>query len=114
MQVTSFPPNPGTTSQRLPQAAAAPKAPARAINSSDGEVVVRSFQRALVEAAGLKPQQAEQVHVVLSVDEGSNRVIAKMFHKESGELIHQVPTDQMLRNAALIREMLGAAIDAVA
>jgi len=114
MQVTSLPPTPGIPAQASPRAAARPDGPAPAAESAKGEVVVRSFERALVEAAGLKPSQAAKVHVVLSVDESSNRVIAKMYNKDSGELIHQTPTDQMLRNAALIREMLGAAVDAVA
>lgn len=114
MQVTSLPPSSGMPAQGSPQCATEPKAPARPAETTGGEVVVRSFERALVEAAGLKPQQAAKVHVVLSVDEDSNRVIAKMYNKESGELIQQMPTDQMLRNSALIREMLGAAVDAFA
>ncbi len=114
MQVTSVPPTPatpqpGVRKQSAEQAqAAGPGAP------SGGEVTLRSFERALVEAAGLKPSEAAKVRVALSVEEGTNRVIAKMYNKETGELIQQMPTDQMLRNAALIREMLGAAVDAIA
>ena len=114
MQVTSLPPTSGIPSQGSPQTATGPKAPVRPAEQTGGEVVVRSFERALVEAAGLEPQQAAKVQVVLSVDEDSNRVNAKMYNKESGELIQQMPTDQMLRNSAMIRDMLGAAIDAFA
>ena len=114
MQVTSLPSVTGIASQGSPQAAVQAKDPARPAIPASGEVAVHSFQRALVEAAGLKAHQAAKVQVVLSVDEGSNRVIAKMYNKESGELIHQMPTDQMLRNSAMIREMLGAAVDAFA
>lgn len=114
MQVTSTPPMPGLSPARSAHVTVGPKPAAQTGNPATGDLTVRSFERALVEAAGLSTKQAAKVHVVLSVDEGANRVIAKMYNKDSGELIHQMPTDQMLRNAALIREMLGAAVDAVA
>lgn len=114
MQVTPVPPTPGIAASGPQPVAAGPKPTARSAASAAGEVAVRSFERALVEAAGLSPQNAARFRVALSVDENSNRVIAKMYNKETGELVRQIPTDQMLRNAALIREMLGAAVDAVA
>ena len=90
--------------------AGAPVAP----QPANVEVRVKAFERALIEAAGLTEAQATQVRVSLSVDESTNRVIAKMYNDQTGELLRQMPTDQMLRNAALIREMLGAAVNAIA
>ena len=74
----------------------------------------KALERAVVEAAGLKPDQAAAVRVALSVDEGSNRVIAKVFDKSTGELVRQIPTDEVLRNAAIVRELLGAAVNKLA
>lgn len=114
MQVTSFPPPSAIPASGVRKPSAEQAQVARPDVPASGEVTLRSFERALVEAAGLKPSDAAKVRVALSVEEGTNRVIARMYNKETGELIQQMPTDQMLRNAALIREMLGAAVDAIA
>ena len=114
MQVTNVPPTSGFPTSGVRNVSAEPAQAAKPAAPSGGEVAVRSFERALIETAGLKPSDAAKVRVALSVEEGTNRVIAKMYNKETGELIQQMPTDQMLRNAALIREMLGAAVDAIA
>ena len=111
MQVTSVPPTPAIADTGARRASVEP---AQAAAPPANEIAVRTFERALIETAGLKPDQAAKVRVALSVEEGTNRVIAKMYNKDTGELIQQMPTDQMLRNAALIREMLGTAVDAVA
>ena len=63
---------------------------------------------------GLKSADVGKVRVALAVDENSNRVIAKVYNKETGELVRQIPTDEVLRNAALIRELLGESMNTVA
>lgn len=43
----------------------------------------------------------------LSVDEETGRVVGKIFDRKSGELLWQVPSDDILRLAAATEKMLG-------
>jgi flagellar protein FlaG len=69
------------------------------------------LERALAQAAGLDPQEAQQVRVALSVDQTTNQVVARVVNKDTGELVRQVPTEQVIRNAVLVHEMLGATLN---
>ena len=115
MQVTNVPitPPPSTPVARpvvRPVAPAEPVAGARPRGGPKEQVL----ERAVVEAAGLKSADVGKVRVALAVDEESNRVIARVFDKETGELVRQIPTDEVLHNAALIRELLGESMNTVA
>lgn len=112
-----------TNNQNLPPAGTQPgvqqaiakvsEKPPKVENSSPAKVLepAKALEKALVQAAGLKPAEAAGVRVSLAVDKEHNRVIARVIDKESGELILQIPSDQVLRNAAAIRDLLGAALN---
>ena len=82
------------------------------VQATDGPAM--AIRKAAVKAAGLKAPDAAGVRVSLSVDQESNRVIARVINKHSGEVVFQVPSEQLVRNATEIREMLGASFDAEA
>ena len=72
------------------------------------------LEQALIQAAGLDPVQAAHVQVALSVDSGTHQVVAKLIDEDTGDVIRQFPAEQILRNAALLTEFLGAAFNDVA
>ncbi len=116
MQVTSNSP-PITPPPRTPVArpVVRPVAPVAPVADAKphGGPKEKVLERALVEAAGLKSADVGKVRVALAVDENSNRVIARVYNNETGELVRQIPTDEVLRNAALIRELLGESVNTV-
>lgn len=120
MQVTNnapITPPPGTPVARpVARPVVRPVAPVDPVADARprGEPKEKVLERALVEAAGLKLADVGKVRVALTVDEDANRVIAMVYDKETGELVRQIPTDEVLRNAALIRELLGESLNTVA
>ena len=53
----------------------------------------RILKSKLAEAAGLKPAEANGVRVALAVDKESNRLIARVINKDSGEVLFQIPSE---------------------
>jgi flagellar protein FlaG len=51
--------------------------------------------------------------VKFSVDGGSDRMVVRIFNRATGELVRQVPSEEVLRVAALLREDMadGSGID---
>ena len=126
MQVTNTPnPPPPTASpaarpvpqvepvEAAPRDKPANKAPANNAPANNAPAN-KALERAIVEAAGVKPADSGTVRVALSVDGNSNRVVAKVFNKDTGELVRQIPADQILSTAAFDREFLGAAVNKLA
>ena len=74
--------------------------------------MIRQRRRLLPpEAVGLEPSGLAGVRVSLTVDKDSNRVVARVIDKDTGEVKYQVPSEKLMRSAAALREFLGAALD---
>ncbi len=51
------------------------------------------------------------VKIELDVDESTNRVVATVTDRESGEVLNQFPAEAILENARGIRELLARELD---
>jgi flagellar protein FlaG len=101
-----------STPQRQAQTATPPtgdgaKGPGFALQSFDRLVEVAAAR--LAESANLS--EPRPVRVNLDIDEATNRVIAKVTDRETGELVRQIPAEELLRNAAGIQELLALSLD---
>lgn len=101
------------------QAAARPAAvtPAAENRTGDGTgFAVRAAER-LAELSTARLQPADDapaprsIQVNLDIDEATNRVVAKLLDRETGELVRQIPADELLRDAAGVRELLAVNVD---
>ena len=81
-----------------------------------GGFALQSFDRLLEVAASRLAENANRneprpVRINLDIDEATNRVVAKVTDKETGELMRQIPAEELLHNAAGIRELLALSLD---
>lgn len=65
----------------------------------------------LLEASGVKPAEINRFRVQLDIDDDTGRVVAEVRNKESGELVAEVPSRTLLRQAAMLRDVLGTILD---
>ncbi len=70
-----------------------------------------ALTRKVLEAAGLQPTEINKYSVKLDIDNGTGRVVALIHERQSGELVSQVPTESVLRQSALLKEVLGTILD---
>lgn len=84
-------------------AAAAAKSPASAAAPArrDGAAEPKS-------AAAAGTAAVDNVRLALHVDEASGRVVGQVIDQETGDVMRQVPEEEMLRLLAKTREMIGA------
>jgi flagellar protein FlaG len=58
-----------------------------------------------------KTLDAFDTHVSLSVDEKSHRTVIKVIDTESGKVLRQIPSEQLVRISERITELLGVIYD---
>lgn len=61
--------------------------------------------------SGIKPVEISKYRVQLDIDDDSGRVVAEVRDKATGELIEEVPSRTLLRQAQLLREAIGMILD---
>ncbi|MCG8355500.1 MAG: flagellar protein FlaG [Kiloniellales bacterium] len=90
----------------------------RAATANDqprGDEIRRELTGALaqrvLEDSGIKPQDISKYRVRLDIDDASGRVVAEVRDKESGELVEEVPSRKILRQAQMLQETLGMILD---
>lgn len=92
-----------------PPAGQASGAPRRA--AAEG-FAVTSLEKLLEAGAATQDQVAlTSVKVELAIDKPTNRVVAIVRDRESGEVLNQFPAEAILRDARGIRELLARALD---
>ena len=65
----------------------------------------------VLEDAGIKPVEIDRYRVQLDIDGDTGRVVAEVREKESGDLVAEVPSRTLLRQAAMLKETLGMILD---
>ena len=74
-------------------------------------------QKPAVDEAALNRAFRNQVpelkagHLKLNIDQASGMVVGQIVDRESGEVIKQIPTEDMLKLIAATREFLGRMVD---
>jgi flagellar protein FlaG len=100
--------------QRQPQAQPALPVPAEARvmphEKQNSEVVRRQLVAAV---AGGQPRvmAMRQVDVQFQVDQNINRVIARIVDSETGEVVREVPPDELVDLARRVTALVGAMLD---
>jgi len=67
--------------------------------------------QAILKDSGIDPKDINRFQVKLDIDEGTGRVVAEIRNRETGELVNEVPSRKLLRQAALLKEALGTILD---
>ncbi len=57
------------------------------------------------------PAGPSRFRVTLDIDESSQRVVTTIINPETGEVVDQLPSEQLRKIAVAIREMLGPLVD---
>ena len=65
----------------------------------------------MLEEAGIKPVEIDRYRVQLDIDGDTGRVVAEIREKESGDLVTEVPSRTLLRQAAMLKDTLGMILD---
>ena len=58
-----------------------------------------------------KTLEAFDTHVNLSIDDKSHQTVIKVIDNESGKVVRQIPSEQLLRISERITELLGVIYD---
>lgn len=77
----------------------------------DAPQVPSDLQHQLDELARSEVGGTQAVRMQIAYDEGSGRVYGRVIDQETNEVIHQVPSDKMLRMFATGREQLAMVLD---
>ena len=96
-----------------PQTTAA-KQPERGKSAQKAELrqeLTGPLARKVLEDVGIKPAEIDRYRVQLDIDGDTGRVVAEVREKESGDLVTEVPSRTLLRQAAMLRESLGMILD---
>ncbi len=92
----------------IPTAPATAPAPA----ANPPQAVERNLQDDSVGPA--RPAQGPQIahtHAELVFDEALNRVVGRIVNEETGETIHEIPSEQLKALYTKMREQLGSLVD---
>ena len=68
-------------------------------------------ESALSRAARAQVPEMVNGHLKLDIDRSSGMVVGQIVDKSSGEVIKQIPTEEMLRLIAATKEFLGSMVD---
>ena len=99
---------------------AAPAAPAAADSlpkgaDRSGKSVPNELKGALaqklLESSGIKPAEFDRFRVEIDIDGDTGRVVAEIRNRQTGDLVDEVPSRTLLRQAAMLKETLGTLLD---
>ncbi|MDJ0951700.1 MAG: flagellar protein FlaG [Alphaproteobacteria bacterium] len=113
MDVKSIAPAAVASLARSPQGRGARPAEPQAQPRADqirSEITGPLAQR-ILEDSGIKPAEIGKYRVKLDIDDDSGRVVAEVRDKESGELVNEVPSRKLLRQAQMLKEAVGMILD---
>ena len=88
-----------------PQEARAPEVPAKARLTVDPEEKRRAVQEAVAEMN--RQMQSQNRNLAFQIDDVADRTVITVRHKESGEVVRQIPDEAVLRVAHNIEAMKG-------
>lgn len=113
MDVKSIDPVP-LSNQDKSNRAASPPARAPSASPATPELrreLVGPLARRILEDSGIEPKELSRFRVQLDIDDATGRVIAEIRDKDTGELVDEVPSRKVLRQAAMLKEAIGMILD---
>ena len=105
----------GAAAPRAPQARSVKAAdvapqPDSASTKSRGEVTGQLAKRLLADS-GIKQADMHRFRVKLDIDVDTGRIVAEVRNRQTDELVTEVPSRKLLRQAAMLKETLGMILD---
>lgn len=73
--------------------------------------VTGALRDGLLEAAEIPQSQRHEVRIQLDIDSDSGRVVAEVRDRSTGDLVKELPSRTVLRQAAMLDEVLGLILD---
>ncbi len=113
MDVKGITPAAAASLARTPQARGSRPAEPQA-QPRTGEIrseLAGPLARRVLEDSGIKPADIAKYRVKLDIDDDSGRVVAEVRDKKSGELVNEVPSRKLLRQAQMLKEAVGMILD---
>ena len=97
-----FGPGAGKVAEKPARETASTEAESRKISSQERDGLLKQLNKTL---------EAFDTHVSLSVDEKSHQTIIKVIDNNSGKVVRQIPSEQLMRVSERITELLGVIYD---
>lgn len=98
-----------------PEAIEPPRARPSASSGAPKELKTNEIQgqlaRSLLRESGVEQADLAKYRVNLDIDGDTGRVIAEIRDRHSGDLVSEVPSRTLLRQAAMLQETLGTILD---
>ncbi len=113
MEVKGIPPVAARTQARSPQKGGGqPAEPQAQSNSTEiRDELTGPLAQRILKDSGIEATEISKYRVKLDIDDDSGRVVAEVRNKQTGELVDEVPSRKLLRQAQLLRETLGMILD---
>ncbi len=73
--------------------------------------LVGPLAQKILEDNGVKAEDMARFRVQLDIDDDTGRVVAEIRNKETGEVVNEVPSRKVLRQAAMLKEAVGMILD---
>jgi len=83
----------------------------RNIPAVPDDALTETYRRIAPEISTSKTPPAVDTLVQLSVDDASGRVIGRVVDIQSGDVVHQIPSDEMLQLIAKTKEFFGSLVN---
>jgi len=73
--------------------------------------VSKALAKAILAESRIEPVEISRFNVRLDIDRDTGRVIAEIQDKKTGELLQKIPSDSLLRSAAMLEQTIGTILD---
>lgn len=115
MEITRVPLSP-TTAPRAKDAAPDARAAGRAAEATANEIAQRrelneALAEAILKQSDVPVADFSKVRVRLDVHTETGRLVAAIENKETGELVQTIPSETILRGAAMLERVIGTVLD---
>lgn len=97
--------------QQQPSPAARAEQPDPAQGAGLRREIGGELAQKILQESGIRPAEIFRYKVQLDIDGDTGRVVAEVREKDSGELVKEVPSRTLLRQAAMLNEVLGTILD---
>ena len=114
MEIVRTPPAPGAARQSAP--APASRTPDKAAQAEIRRAAARqnvsdALAKAILADSNIAPADQQKFNVSLDIHKDTGRVVAEIRNKSTGELVQKIPSETILRNAAMLERVIGTILD---
>lgn len=116
MEITKTPPATVTAQRTGPKPAAEPRTQAQIAEAQARQAEARhkvsdALARAILAESNVDPVDFHRFNVRLDIHKDTGRLVAEIENKVTGELLQKIPSETILRGAAMLDQVLGTVLD---